>query len=327
MKDQTPPESGSDSIQTTNTPLLSYEPTLPMTATGKVLTRTPTPITRISSMRQARICRICLEGEDDAKDLEAGSRRLRIKRPFHTKNPLIHPCKCSGTMAYVHLDCLNRWRDEAPKRDAYYKCGTCGYEYSISRPRWASIFASPSLLHTLATFFCIILILGFSYLCKAVDVKLLHNEPDPANKKWYQLHGVTVLWLDRIYLLAGVIIVAVLGLTYLIWRCLICEFGTTLDCQTCCCCYGSGNYNSSANSDCDCNCDCCSDGNCDCSGCNCDCGGGDCGECGVVVLVILGVLLVAFGLFGIFAAVYACISRAVERVLASIKEQIQNVSM
>lgn len=38
------------------------------------------------------ICRICLSEEFDV-DL----------------NPLIHPCKCSGTMKYIHLICLKSW--------------------------------------------------------------------------------------------------------------------------------------------------------------------------------------------------------------------------
>ena len=38
-----------------------------------------------------KICRICYL-EDDAKE-----------------NPLIQPCICSGSMKYIHLDCLKHW--------------------------------------------------------------------------------------------------------------------------------------------------------------------------------------------------------------------------
>lgn len=37
-------------------------------------------------------CRICLG--DDLRDLE---------------NPLITPCKCSGSMKFIHLECLKSW--------------------------------------------------------------------------------------------------------------------------------------------------------------------------------------------------------------------------
>lgn len=36
-----------------------------------------------------RICRICYQGEDDS-----------------LINPLIKPCKCSGSMKYMHIKCL-----------------------------------------------------------------------------------------------------------------------------------------------------------------------------------------------------------------------------
>lgn len=37
------------------------------------------------------ICRICLSEETDPKD------------------PLFTPCKCDGTMKYIHLNCLQEW--------------------------------------------------------------------------------------------------------------------------------------------------------------------------------------------------------------------------
>ena len=38
-----------------------------------------------------QICRICLSDDNDQN------------------NPLINPCKCSGTMKYIHLKCLRHW--------------------------------------------------------------------------------------------------------------------------------------------------------------------------------------------------------------------------
>lgn len=42
-----------------------------------------------------RVCRICLEDEED----------------FHSGNPFITPCKCTGSMKYIHLKCLRGWTD------------------------------------------------------------------------------------------------------------------------------------------------------------------------------------------------------------------------
>ena len=38
-----------------------------------------------------KICRICLSEENESSD------------------PLINPCKCSGSMKYIHLECLRKW--------------------------------------------------------------------------------------------------------------------------------------------------------------------------------------------------------------------------
>ena len=42
-----------------------------------------------TSSNAAKVCRICL-GEDEEE----------------TDNPLIEPCKCSGTMSSIHIACL-----------------------------------------------------------------------------------------------------------------------------------------------------------------------------------------------------------------------------
>jgi E3 ubiquitin-protein ligase DOA10 len=41
------------------------------------------------------VCRICLSEEDEP-----------------VKNPLISPCKCDGTMKYIHMDCLREWLNQ-----------------------------------------------------------------------------------------------------------------------------------------------------------------------------------------------------------------------
>lgn len=42
-----------------------------------------------------KACRICLEEEEDLK----------------LGNPFITPCKCTGSMGYIHLKCLRDWTD------------------------------------------------------------------------------------------------------------------------------------------------------------------------------------------------------------------------
>lgn len=47
---------------------------------------------------EGRLCRICLGEEDEAVD------------------PLISPCKCSGTMSHIHLECLREWLNSKRSR-------------------------------------------------------------------------------------------------------------------------------------------------------------------------------------------------------------------
>jgi len=59
-------------------------------------------------------CRICFdEGTDD--------------------DPLISPCKCKGTSAYVHKSCLSNWRNFNRNSEAWNICMECHAEYIISR--------------------------------------------------------------------------------------------------------------------------------------------------------------------------------------------------
>ena len=52
----------------------------------------------IKSSQGGRICRICF---DETEEKE---------------NPLISPCKCSGTMEFVHFKCLRQWRSRGENK-------------------------------------------------------------------------------------------------------------------------------------------------------------------------------------------------------------------
>jgi hypothetical protein len=58
-------------------------------------------------------CRICFEEETD-------------------DNPFINPCRCRGTSKYVHISCLNEWRNENIYRPAYDICMECRYRYKYT---------------------------------------------------------------------------------------------------------------------------------------------------------------------------------------------------
>jgi RING-variant finger protein len=49
------------------------------------------------------------------------------------ENRLFRPCECSGTQAYIHEQCLQRWRDSAVNTQYFYECAVCGYRYRLRR--------------------------------------------------------------------------------------------------------------------------------------------------------------------------------------------------
>ena len=57
-----------------------------------------------------RECRICFE-----------------KEPYN----FINPCLCDGTSKWVHICCLNQWREINRDKEAYKICMECKYEYDF----------------------------------------------------------------------------------------------------------------------------------------------------------------------------------------------------
>lgn len=77
----------------------------------------------IEKNNEIKMCRICWSTEGD---------------------DIISPCKCKGSLKYVHVSCINKWRGEcgydSPK---YSKCDLCNVEYSIpctSSQSWTETF-------------------------------------------------------------------------------------------------------------------------------------------------------------------------------------------
>ncbi|KZP16815.1 hypothetical protein FIBSPDRAFT_934405 [Athelia psychrophila] len=96
---------------------------------------------------EAKQCRICLDGDDDP-DL----------------GRLIRPCLCKGSMTYVHVSCLNRWRANAASRQGFFKCSVCGYRYRLGRTRVAGIASNPVVTGALSAFLFTLLVLAASFV-------------------------------------------------------------------------------------------------------------------------------------------------------------------
>lgn len=56
--------------------------------------------------------------------------------PHAAENPLLAPCECSGSMAFVHYLCVEQWRCRSRHPDARHglQCETCGSPYALPPP-------------------------------------------------------------------------------------------------------------------------------------------------------------------------------------------------
>lgn len=79
---------------------------------------------------------------------------------------LIRPCKCSGSLSYVHLDCLNRWR--ATSINAQYTCSVCKYQYRFERTLLASFLTSNEGVLTITIMILIAFVVSVGYIIDTV---------------------------------------------------------------------------------------------------------------------------------------------------------------
>jgi len=77
----------------------------------------------------------CKAGDDaqDSEPQEEGKWRPMC-RICYDEEPegLFTPCKCSGSMRYVHKECLRHWRAVNVRERAYTHCPMCAFEYKLS---------------------------------------------------------------------------------------------------------------------------------------------------------------------------------------------------
>jgi hypothetical protein len=62
-------------------------------------------------------CRFCFEGPEPA-------------------NPLVNPCKCTGSMKYIHVQCIRLWRTNTTNYEWINRCQLCLSDYDVFL-RWA----------------------------------------------------------------------------------------------------------------------------------------------------------------------------------------------
>lgn len=229
-------------------------------------------------------CRICLESDDD-ENSESGK--------------LISPCLCKGSSRYIHLGCLEQWRAMSPRKTSAFSCDTCHYHYSFTRPFMANILGHRWFLHGVTTAMFVTL----CYLCSWVGREV--NARGVWEWKGERSHPPlgTVLGLDQLDVLWGVVMVAGIGLVFLM------VFGCTALCTE---------YTGESEDEwCSCNGDSCS--GCGLGAMECNSGGGE------GFLIIVAIIIFFTGIFGAFAGIYRIMAKYNRQALANMKETILEV--
>jgi hypothetical protein len=106
-----------------------------------------------------RCCRICYDDSDD------------------DTNPLFRPCLCRGTMRWVHVECLQAWRQTSVNPKSFYKCEQCHFEYVFGnnlRDQFflARLLAMEGVKHLVAITLLTALVFVFGFVGKACDPNL-----------------------------------------------------------------------------------------------------------------------------------------------------------
>ncbi|KAJ7125657.1 hypothetical protein C8R43DRAFT_1029830 [Mycena crocata] len=96
----------------------------------------------------SRQCRICLAGPEET---ELGR--------------LIKPCLCKGSISFVHLKCLQQWRNSSPAQTArFFKCPQCHYSYRFARTRILGIATNPVIVGAISAILFTLLVLLSSFI-------------------------------------------------------------------------------------------------------------------------------------------------------------------
>ena len=112
-------------------------------------------------MEEEKACRICLE----------------------TDGIFISPCLCKGSMKYIHMHCIEKWRKLSTNPLSYTQCEQCKYVYK---------FTSPKLIDTIFFYVSACYIIGWT-LNAIIDVQGYHVICEPFSMGFLFLSVVGLL--------------------------------------------------------------------------------------------------------------------------------------
>lgn len=125
-------------------------------------------------------CRICLLTEAEADQLGA----------------LFAPCRCTGTMRFVHEHCLERWRAMATNRHSYYRCDACLYEYRIGRYWFGPVLLSPIFSYVVSGVSFLSAAASLGALCQGFvrAFRVAREIGNHSGSEWMDGHAYKLCW-------------------------------------------------------------------------------------------------------------------------------------
>ncbi|KAJ3246556.1 hypothetical protein HDU78_006776 [Chytriomyces hyalinus] len=128
-----------------------------------------------------KMCRICFDTDDDQDRFVNDATVAHAGNDLHKDNlnglgRLISPCKCKGTMKFVHLHCLNEWRKVNPTSASHFQCDQCGFKYHFERTKIAHILRNEAVVTTLTFLSFILLVFLAGFLGKLLIIFFLEQE-------------------------------------------------------------------------------------------------------------------------------------------------------
>ena len=87
---------------------------------------------------------------------------------------LISPCVCKGSMKYIHVDCLEKWRHASRNRKHFFECELCKYNYSFWRTWLISMLRNRNVIHMTTVLACIICFFVSNVILQCIGITL-HN--------------------------------------------------------------------------------------------------------------------------------------------------------
>ena len=259
-----------------------------------------------------------------------------------TEGKLIAPCKCSGSVKWIHPHCLDEWRTLCPKKASFVRCDICNQMYVLDKlDNEAQLKRKYKWLVARDISIGVGSLLAILGVCIAVTT-IINSVSDPlanylTGEFWQTACGNILLDL-----LTGLVMFfaffGVVGIFIAVARCCCCEsvsennLPAELDDPTTgvlprtsylylLLCYpvtppGSRNSNQ------------CQSGGCDAGGCS---GGGDCGGCDagegiLVVLLIVLIILVIIGIIFITFILVVFVSVVLKRHLSILKNKTRTAT-